>query len=133
MVRVLATQAAPPPFSAYAQGVEIAAGARQITVAGQVGVTPEGVLVADARGQHRQAWANVAAILAAGGMDVSDITEIVGIVTGPEGVPLFRQERERALGTHLAAATLIVAGLAHPDWQVEIMVRAARPPDDGQP
>ncbi|PWK62103.1 RidA family protein [Roseicyclus mahoneyensis] len=128
-MRVLSTDAAPPPFSAYAQGVEIGAGARQITVAGQVGMTPEGVLVVDARGQHRQAWANVAAILAAGGMTVSDITEIIGIVTGSEGVALFREERERALGPHLAAATLIVAGLAHPDWQVEIMVRAARAVD----
>jgi enamine deaminase RidA (YjgF/YER057c/UK114 family) len=126
MPNPIETKAAPPPFSAYAQAVEIEAGARQITVAGQVGVTPEGQLVPDARGQHRQAWANVAAILAAGGMALSDITEIVGIVTDPEGVALFREERERALGPHLAAATLIVAGLAHPDWQVEIMVRAAR-------
>ena len=126
MPREIATDKAPPPFSAYAQGVEIEGGARQITVAGQVGVTPEGALAGDARAQHRQAWANVAAVLEAGGMTLSDITEIVGIVTGPEGVPLFREERERALGDHRAAATLLVAGLAHPDWRVEIMVRAAR-------
>ena len=126
MPREISTDAAPPPFSAYAQGVEIEGGARQITVAGQVGVTPEGRLAGDGRAQHRQAWANVAAVLEAGGMGLSDITEILGILTGPEGVALFREERERALGPHRAAATLIVAGLAHPDWQVEIMVRAAK-------
>jgi enamine deaminase RidA (YjgF/YER057c/UK114 family) len=126
MARVIRTEAAPPPFSAYAQAVEIPAGARQITVAGQVGVTPAGELVADARGQHRQVWANIAAILDAGGMAMSDITEIIGIVTDQEGVALFREERQRALGDHLAAATLMVAGLAHPDWKVEILVRAAR-------
>jgi enamine deaminase RidA (YjgF/YER057c/UK114 family) len=126
MPREIATDAAPPSFSAYAQAIEIEAGARQITVAGQVGVTPDGALAGDARMQHRQAWANVAVILGAGGMALSDITEIVGIVTEPEGVPLFREERERALGDHRAAATLMIAGLAQPDWQVEIMVRAAR-------
>jgi enamine deaminase RidA (YjgF/YER057c/UK114 family) len=126
MVKRIDTSAAPPPFSAYAQAIEIEAGARQITVAGQVGVTMDGKLVADARGQHRQVWANIAAILRAGDMDLSDITEVIGIVTGPDGVPLFREERERALGAHRPAATLMIAGLAHPDWQVEIMVRAAR-------
>ena len=89
-------------------------------------MTPDGQLVQDARGQHRQAWANVAAILEAGGMGLADITEVLGIVTDPDGVALFREERERALGAHLVAATLIVAGLAHPDWRVEIVVRAAR-------
>jgi enamine deaminase RidA (YjgF/YER057c/UK114 family) len=126
MPREIATDAAPPPFSAYAQAVEIEAGARQITIAGQVGVTPDGALVPEVRGQHRQVWTNIAAILRAGGMDLSDITEIVGVVTDHAGVALFREERQRALGDHLAAATLIVAGLAHPDWRVEIMVRAAR-------
>jgi enamine deaminase RidA (YjgF/YER057c/UK114 family) len=126
MPKPIETRAAPPPFSAYAQGVEIEAGARQITVAGQVGVTPDGHLVPDSRGQHRQVWSNIAAILQAGGMDLADITEIVGVVTDQDGIALFREERQRTLGDHLAAATLLVAGLAHPDWRVEIMVRAAR-------
>jgi enamine deaminase RidA (YjgF/YER057c/UK114 family) len=127
MHKPIETKAAPPAFSAYAQAVELPAAARSLHVSGQVGVTPEGTLIADARGQHAQAWANIAAILAEAGMELRDIYEVFAIVSDPDGVPLYREERDRVFQGHLAASTLIVAGLANPEWKVEIMVRAAKP------
>lgn len=128
MSRPITTDTAPPAFSRYAQAVEVPPGARWLHISGQVGVRPDGSLPADPRAQHDQVWANIAALLAAAEMEITDIVEIIGIVTGPDGVPLFRDARDAALGGHLAASTLVIAGLAHPDWQVEIAVRAARAP-----
>ena len=126
MSKPIETPAAPPSFSAYAQAVEVPAGARQVHVSGQVGVRPDGTLVSDPRGQHAQVWANITAVLAAADMELTDIYEVFAIVSDPSGVPLYREERDKVFDGHLAASTLIVAGLAHPDWKVEILVRAAR-------
>ena len=126
MHKVIETQAAPPAFSAYAQAVEVPPGARTVVVSGMVGMTPEGHLPHDPAAQHAQVWHNIAAVLARADMELSDIYEVFAIVREADGVPLYRVARDAALDGHLAASTLIVAGLAHPDWAVEVMVRAAR-------
>lgn len=125
MNRIISTSNAPEPASHYAQGVESPKGARLVHVAGQIGALPGEDLPQDLEAQHRNTWRNVLAILEAAGMGRTDIVDIFGIVTDPAGVPLFRRVREEVLGTHRAASTLIVAGLANPDWKVEISVRAA--------
>ena len=126
MNHIISTSKAPEPASHYAQAVETPRGARLVHVAGQIGVLPDMDLPIDPETQHRNAWRNVLAILEAADMRRSDIVDILGIVTSPEGVSLFRQIREEMLGTHKAASTLLIAGLAHPDWKVEVAVRAAR-------
>jgi len=126
-VSYVLTVDAPPPFSNYSQAAEIAPEARQVHVSGQVGVTLDGTLAADARGQHAQAWANVLAILAATGMGPADIVSVTAYVTDASGVPIFREERDKVLGAARPASTLlIVAGLADPSWVVEIAVVAAK-------
>lgn len=126
MNRPIQTNAAPPAFSAYAQAVETPAGARTLHISGQVGATPDGTLPADAVSQHEQTWANIFALLAAAGMDRTDIVDVLAMVRDASGVPVFREVRDRLFDGHLACSTLLVCGLANPDWQVEIAVRAAR-------
>lgn len=126
MNRTIRTDAAPASFSAYSQAVEIPANARTVHVSGQVGASLDGTLPADPEAQHEQAWRNVFAVLAATGMDKTDIVDVLVIVTEPAGVPVFRQVRDRMLDGHLACSTLLVCGLANPDWKVEIAVRAAK-------
>ena len=126
MNRPISTDTAPPPFSNYAQAVEVPANARTLHVAGQAGVALDGTLPTDVTTQHEQAWANVFAILAAAGMTKTDIVDVLVIVSDPSGVPIFRQVRDQMLEGHLAGTTLLVCGLASPDWKVEIAVKAAR-------
>ncbi len=127
MLKKISTQEAPPPFSAYAQGIEVPAGARTLHVSGQVGVTPDGVLADGEEAQHEQTWRNILAILAAGGMTAHDIVSITGFITQTSGVPLFRQVRDRMLDGAETASTLVhVSGLADPSWLVEIAVIAAK-------
>jgi len=126
MNRTIATDAAPPPFSAYAQAVEVPAGARTLHISGQVGITPDGRLPDGLEAQNEQAWRNIFAILDAAGMEPADIVDVLAIVTDHSGVPVYRKVRDRMLGGHVAGSTMLVCGLASPDWKVEIAVRAAR-------
>ena len=125
MNKLVETAKAPPPFSRYAQGMEIPAGSRLVHVSGQVGVDAAGVVPEDFVKQHELAWANVFAILEAGGMGKGDIVDILAIVTDHEQVPVYREVRDRVLDGHVCCSTMLVCGLASPDWKVEIAVTAA--------
>jgi len=126
MVNQITTDKAPPPFSNYSQATSIPADASFVFVSGQVGVDTDGVLAQGEEAQHEQCWRNILAILEASGLGPNDILDVTGYVTGPSGLPLFRQARDKMLGGAKAASTLlIISGLANPDWLVEISVVAA--------
>lgn len=117
---------APAPFSNYSQAVLTPAGARWLHISGQVGITKSGKLPNDPVRQHELAWENVFTILKAGRMDKTDIVDVFGIVNDHSQVDIYRIVRDRMLGGHSCASTLLVCKLAHPDWKVEIAVKAAK-------
>ncbi|MGI9408229.1 MAG: RidA family protein [Hyphomicrobiaceae bacterium] len=125
-ISFIATDKAPAPFSNYSQAVQVPPGARTIHVSGQVGVSVSGKLPSDPEQQHELAWRNVFAILDAAGMDRNDIVDVRAFVTGHDQVPIYRIVRDRLLEGAKPASTLVVAGLADPDWLVEIAVTAAK-------
>jgi 2-iminobutanoate/2-iminopropanoate deaminase len=128
MLKQIETDAAPKPFSNYAQAIEIAPGARHLFVAGQVGADPSGKIPESAEEQHRLAWANVLGILKAAGMDHRNIVDARVFITDRSQIGLYRQIRDEVLKGHRAAATLlVVAGLADPRLVVEVTVVAAAP------
>jgi enamine deaminase RidA (YjgF/YER057c/UK114 family) len=126
MLKEIATEAAPKPFSNYAQAIETPAGARMLFVAGQVGADPSGKIPENPEQQHRLAWANVLGILKAAGMDHRNIVDARVFITDRSHVGLYRQIRDEVLKGHKAAATLlVVAGLADPRLVMEVTVVGA--------
>lgn len=116
-----------PPFSNYAHGIETAPGTRLLFVSGQPGIRADRSLPDSEEEQHDQAWRNVLAILAEAGMGPEHVIEVTVYITTRSGVPIYRSARDRALAGHKAASTLVIAaGLANPDWLVEIAVVAGR-------
>lgn len=116
-----------PPWGHYSHGVEIPSSHRQLHLAGQVGVLPEGGMASGARAQAEQAWSNIAAVLAADGMDLGDIVSYTTYVVNPEDLGAVREVRDAVLGAARPASTLVVVrALARPEWLVEIAVVAAR-------
>ena len=114
------------PFSTYSHGVEAASGLRWLHVSGQVGAWPDGTLAIGPEAQMEQAWRNLFAVLEAVGMGPDDLVKVTAMITRREDVPFFRQMRKRMLGDARPASTLmIVAGLAHSEWLVEIEAVAA--------
>jgi len=115
-----------PPFSRYLHGVEAAPGARWLHVSGQVGIDPDGNLASGAEAQMEHCWRNILTVLRGAGMDADNIVKVTAYLTRPEDTPLYREVRDRMLdGAETASTLVIVSGLAHPDWLVEIEAVAA--------
>ena len=119
---------APAPFSRYSQAVIAPQGYRWLHVSGQVGCDKNGKAVAGFEAQADLAWNNVINIVKASGFAVEDIVKVTVLLTRQSDVVASRGARDRALGSVEAASTLmIVAGLASPDWLIEVEAIAARP------
>ena len=116
----------PPPFATYSQGVETDPALRWLCISGQVGVTPDGRLMEGAEEQVRQTWRNILAVLDDAGMGPQDLVKVTNLIVRREDVGVLRRVRTEMLGSVEPASTLIiVAGLANPDWLVEIEAVAA--------
>ncbi|MEM8687242.1 MAG: RidA family protein [Pseudomonadota bacterium] len=126
MNRIISTDTAPPPFSDYAQAVEVPAGARTLYVSGQVGVELDGTLPGDPTLQHENVWRNLFAILAAADMGPEDIVDVRCFINSHDEVARFREVRDKMLAGVKAPSTMVVAPLANPDWRVEVAVTAAK-------
>jgi 2-iminobutanoate/2-iminopropanoate deaminase len=126
MTQQINTATAPKPFSNYAQGMIVDPGSRMVFLAGQVGADLSGKTPEDPEKQHRLAWQNVLALLAAAGMDHTHIVDAHVYITDRAHLGIYRRVRDEVLKGHRAAATLlIISGLAAPELVVEVTVVAA--------
>jgi enamine deaminase RidA (YjgF/YER057c/UK114 family) len=115
------------PLGAYSHQVEIPAGARWLAMAGQVGADKDGRVSSDPVEQARQCLANIRSNVEAAGMEVRDIVKLNWYVVGQIDAQRRRELLTEFLGDHRPASTLVyVAGLASPDYKVEIEALACR-------
>ena len=115
------------PLGTYSHGVEIQPGARLLYGAGQIGVAEDGRVGAGIEEQARLVWRNIGEVLAGAGMTIPDIVQLTMYLVNRDDVASARAVREEVLGDHRPASTLAyVAGLAGPDWLIEIDFVAAK-------
>jgi 2-iminobutanoate/2-iminopropanoate deaminase len=117
------------PASAYAQGVLLPplAGQRLI-ISGQVGVTPDGKTEVGMRQQMERTWTNLLTVLITAGFEIKHLVKVTTFVTEAGQTGLYREIRDKAMQGHMCAATYLqVAGLASPDFLVEIEAEAVKP------
>jgi len=103
--------------------------ARQwLHTSGVVPIAPDGSVPTDLVAQAEVVWSNIAAMLDEARMKPSDIVSVTTYVTPGHDLGPVMAVRDRALGGHLAASTLVVVPeLARPEWLMEIAVIATRP------
>jgi 2-iminobutanoate/2-iminopropanoate deaminase len=121
-----------PAFTAgrdiYADGAEIARNHRILHISGQVGVRPDGTTARDFGEQCDQALVNLQAVLVAASMAPENIVKLTCFVVGDQPLSaLYDARRRRLPNVSPAATTLIVQGLAAPEWLIEIEAVAAAP------
>jgi 2-iminobutanoate/2-iminopropanoate deaminase len=105
----------------YSPAIEVTGAARTLYISGQVGVDANGVIPEGIAEQTRLVWENMQAVLAASGMTIANIVKLTSFLTSAADFPTFAQVRGGFLGAHKPASTLlIVAGLAKPEWVVEV-------------
>ncbi len=117
-----------PPFARYAHGVSIPEGARLIVTSGQLGLAADGTVPDDPGAQADICFANLDAILAAGGATRADVVRINAFVTDRAHMPGYMAARDRWLAdvSRLPASTLvIVSGFTREEFKVEVEVIAA--------
>jgi 2-iminobutanoate/2-iminopropanoate deaminase len=115
------------PGTGYSHGVEIAANARILYIAGQLGVKQDGSFARDIGGQAEQAWRNIQTVLAAAGMSIENIVKVNHYLTRKEDIAGYREVRARMLGDHKPASTLLViSALAREEALVEVEAVAAK-------
>ncbi|MDU8942983.1 RidA family protein [Ovoidimarina sediminis] len=117
-----------PPFARYAHGVAVPAGRRLVFTSGQLGVAADGTVPEHPEAQADICFANIDAILAAGGAGRADVVRINAFVTDRAHMVGYMAARDRWLSgiSRLPASTLlIVAGFTREEFKVEIEVVAA--------
>ncbi len=113
------------PGARYSHAALIEGASRRLVISGQIGVTPDGTILPAGEDQIRQAIANLGAVLAAHGMAPANIVKLGVFLTDRALIPAWRAERDRLLGAHAPASTLlIVAGLADPRFVFEVEAEA---------
>ena len=116
-----------PPVGKYSHSVEVPPNARWLYISGQVGIAPDGTTPPGIAAQAENCWRNIQAILADGGMTVTDIVKVTVFLTREGDIPAYREARDRAIGEARPASTLLVISrLASPDFLIEIEAVAAR-------
>ena len=122
----LAPSTLPAP-AGYSHAVSVEPGRRLVFLAGQVGMSADGVVAEGWEAQTRQTFANLGAALEAAGAGWSDVVKLTYFVTATDELPLVRATRDEFVDTeHPPASSLIrVAGLFRPDVLIEVEAVAA--------
>ena len=131
----LAPASMAPPAANYAHavlttaaGAATGAGVRWLHTSGVVPTAADGTVPDGIAAQADQVWANLTALLVEAGMTATDVVSITTyvVVDHVPDLPVVMAARDRALGGHRAASTLVtVPALARPEWRMEIALVAA--------
>jgi enamine deaminase RidA (YjgF/YER057c/UK114 family) len=113
-----------PPAANYAHAV-LSSGTRMLHTSGVVPARVEGTVPEEVGEQAAVVWSNIAAMLAEASMEITDIVSVVTYVVSGSDLAEVMAERDRVMGDHRAASTLVtVPELAQPAWKVEIAIVA---------
>jgi 2-iminobutanoate/2-iminopropanoate deaminase len=127
MRKILNPAGIAPPASDYHHALLIERPTREIHMAGQLGERADGSISSDFSEQARQAWINIKAILAEGGMSVADIVKVTSYIVGREHIHAYEDVHRAEVGAHQPPWTLIlVAGLGSAKYLVEVEATAVQ-------
>jgi enamine deaminase RidA (YjgF/YER057c/UK114 family) len=116
------------PFATYSHGIELDGPHRFLFGAGQTGVAADGSVGEGIEEQTRLVWDNIRTVLAAANMEIADIVQLNMLLIDRADYQPAAAIREAVLDGHRPASTLMyVAGLARPEWLIEVDFIAARP------
>jgi enamine deaminase RidA (YjgF/YER057c/UK114 family) len=94
-------------------------------VSGQIPETTDGQIPETFTEQAAVVWRNVLAQLAAAGMSVNHLVKVTTSLFSRDYAVENREARQKALGNHTPALTVIIAGIFDERWLLEIEAVAA--------
>ena len=116
------------PLGQYHHTALVPDNSRWLVIAGQVGMDREGNIGDGVREQSEQALRNIASCLEANGMRNEDLVKFTVYLTDARFMADYRAARSAIIGDDIqpASTLVIVAGLAKPEFLVEIEAWAAK-------
>ena len=107
----------------YSQGIKVHQAQTILILSGQVAYTPDGGVACrgDFRGQAREAFAAIKALVESQGGTMANVVKITSFVTDMRYRADFALVRQEFFDLKGPASTLVeISALAHPDWMIEI-------------
>ena len=127
MTKIYNPDGVSPPQAAYSHAAVVPAGTELVIVAGQVGVDADGNMGDGIEQQAEFAYTNIATILAAEGLTPANIVRLQMFLTDRAYREAAGQARAKVFGDAKPPSTLlVVAGLASPEFLIEVEAMAAR-------
>lgn len=124
--RALAPPGLAPPAARYGHAVLSEGTGRWLHTSGVVPASAAGTVPDSLAEQAELVWEILGVLLGEAGMTVRDVVSVTTYVVVGNDLSVVMAARDRALGGHLAASTLVlVPALARPEWRLEIAVVAA--------
>ena len=104
----------------YSQAIEIKNAGRLLFISGQIAELPSGEVPDAFEAQCELIWKNIKELLAAGGMDFSNLIKINTYLTHPDQATVNSSIRNKYLGDHRPALTVVVVQTLSKKWLLEI-------------
>lgn len=108
------------PIGPYAQAIEAPSVKRLLFISGTMGLEPDGTLIKDFATQANRVWENIDATLASAGMERKNLAKLTIWLANHDDWKLGAEIRQRYLGDHKVAMSVVQVGLVHPDWLIEV-------------
>ena len=113
-----------PDGNAFAEACEVTDATRLLFVSGQV-PEADGVVPPDYRSQYLLAWANVERQLQAAAMSFDNLVKATIFLSDRSLIAKSEALRKQVLGDRNPAITIILCGIYHQAWLLEIEAVAA--------
>ncbi len=126
------------PVGLYSHAVPLPPGSTLLCVSGQLSVDATGASIApdDFDAQMEQVFANLATVLAAAGITMSEVVKMTTYLVDPDHIDDFYRVREGLFadvfpdGTYPGNTLLVVQRLVRPEFLIEVEALAAVPTDE---
>ncbi|MEH2529232.1 2-iminobutanoate/2-iminopropanoate deaminase [Bradyrhizobium sp. AZCC 1588] len=124
-IRRINAETVPVPTTGYSQALEVSGHTRLLFVSGQIPLGIDGNVPEGFEAQCRLAWRSVEAQLKAAGMTLDNLVMHRTYLADRRYAILNRSVRNEVLGGRETALTVVIAGIFHEAWLLEVEAVAA--------
>ena len=115
-----------PPYRGYVHAMEVPTGSRLLFISGLNGFESDGkTMPEDFDGQAELIWKHIHTILASARMGIENLVSLRTYLADPSYDEANVRMRQKHLGTHRVASTVICSRLLESKWKLEVEAVAA--------
>ena len=115
-----------PPYRGYVHAMEVSAGSRLLFISGLNGYESDGkTMPEDFDGQAELIWRHIRTVLASAGMGIENLVSLRTYLADPSYDEPNVLMRQKHLGSHRVASTVVCCRLLEPKWKLEVEAVAA--------